>query len=419
MLNPGKEHRVVDSTPASLAGSQGTRIEQTFNGPRPHILVVDDEPATCQQLQRLYDSTGYTVDTVNSAEEALKRLEKRDIDLVLTDIKLPGMNGLQLIEQLQRVYPDVSVIVSTAYPAIDHALEALRCGACDYIVKPFTVNAIQQSTRATLEKRRVFSEIRNLRGSLHTGDEFGPLLSKMPEMRRVFETIRMVSPTNMTVVLDGENGTGKELVASAIHCQSSRRDGPFITVNCAGFPDSLLERELFGCEQEGLTEAEPTGAGKIELARGGTLFIDEIDTMALFVQSRLLRVIEEHNTVRLGGNRQIHIDVRVIAATNVPLADLVAQGKMRTDFYYRINVIPIHLLPLRERLEDIPLLVDDFLRQNRTAIQKGITGISQHTMNTLIQYRWPGNISQLHNVLEKAIVLTKGTVIESVDLPVG
>lgn len=383
----------------------------------PHILVVDDEEIICQQLQRLYTYNGYAVDVAHSGEAALERLEKRDIDLVVTDIKLPGISGVDLTVEIKRNYPDIPVIVITGHAAIDCAVEVLKNGACDFIAKPFGAEAIQDSTRSALEKARVFIEIRHLRRSLRGGGEFGGMLSKTPEMHRVFEIVRMVAPTDMTVLVEGETGTGKELVASAIHYHSPRRDGPFVTINCAGFPETLLESELFGYEQGAFTGADRARAGKIEIAHGGTLFLDEIESMSLLMQSKLLRALEDQKVQRLGGNRQIQVDMRVIAASNIPLEALVSQGKMRSDFYYRINVIPIKLLPLRDRREDIPLLVDDFLRHHRVAVKKGINGTSRVALSRLSQYHWPGNIRELQNVLEKAIILNSGTVIEKVDLP--
>jgi len=357
------------------------------------------------------------VEVAHSGEAALERLERRDIDLVVTDIKLPGISGVDLTMEIKKNYPDVPVIVITGHAAIDCAVEVLKSGASDFIVKPFGAEAIQESTRAALEKAQVFIEIRHLRRSLRGGGEFGGMLSKTPEMHRVFEIVRMVAPTDMTVLVEGETGTGKELVASAIHYHSPRRDGPFATINCAGFPETLLESELFGYEQGAFTGADRARAGKIEQAHGGTLFLDEIESMSLLMQSKLLRALEDQKVQRLGGNRQIQVDMRVIAASNVPVEGLVAQGKMRSDFYYRINVIPIRLVPLRDRREDIPLLVDDFLRHHRVAIQKGITGMSRGALSRLMQYHWPGNIRELQNILEKAIVLTAGTIIERIDIP--
>jgi len=385
--------------------------------PKPCILVVDDDPLICEQLGRLYIQSGYRVVIVTSAEEALERLGLRDIDLVVTDIRLPGLSGVELTRRIQETWPDVAVIVITGYADIRNAVEVLKLRASDYIVKPFNVAAIQESTRIVLEKAWVFTEIRHLRRFLKEQWEFGSMLSKTPEMHRVFEVIRMVSDTDMTVLIEGETGTGKELVASAIHCQSQRREGPFVTINCAGVPETLLESELFGYQRGAFTGADQARPGKIELAQGGTLFLDEIESMSLAMQAKLLRVLEEKKLQRLGGGRAVQIDMRVVAASNVLLKDLVDRGQMRSDFYYRINVIPIHLAPLRERREDIPLLVNDFLNHHQVAVSKGMTGVSHQVMGQLMQYSWPGNIRELQNVLERAIVMTNGRVIGKVDLP--
>jgi DNA-binding NtrC family response regulator len=383
----------------------------------PTILVVDDELLICQQLERLYTHSGYNVAVCSSVEQALKRLEQGDIDLVVTDIRLPGLSGIELTKRIHETYPDVPVIVITGYGDIENAVEVLKLGASDYIVKPFSGTTIQESTRVALEKTQMFCEIRHLRQILKDRCEFGGMLSKTPEMHRVFEIIRMVSNTDMTVLIEGETGTGKELVAKAIHYQSQRGQGPLITINCAGVPETLLESELFGYERGAFTGADQARPGKIELAHGGTLFLDEIESMSISMQAKLLRVLEDQKVERLGGSRKIHIDMRVITATNIPLNELVASGQMRTDFYYRINVVPIHLVPLRNRREDIQLLAHDFCRHHPLAISKAITGVSQNVMYQLMQYAWPGNIRELQNVLERAIVMTKRRVIEKIDLP--
>lgn len=384
-----------------------------------HVLVIDDEPMICQQLERLYTQTGHRVTTTSKVEHALEYLENEDVDLVITDMRLPGLSGVDLIRRIQERWPDVPVIVMTGYAHIESAVEVLKLGASDYIVKPFSAAAIQESSRAILEKAHIFTEIRHLRRELKERCEFGGMLSKTQEMHRVFEIIRMVSSTDMTVVVEGETGTGKELVASAIHHQSPRRNGPFITINCAGFPETLLESELFGYERGAFTGADQARSGKIELAHGGTLFLDEIENMSISMQTKLLLVLQDQRVQRLGGTRWSRIDMRVIAASNVPLRELVKKGQMRQDFYYRINVIPIHLIPLRHRRDDIPLLVQDFLHHHSIALQKKITGLSQKAMNQLMTYTWPGNIRELHNVLEKGIVLTKSRIIDNIDIPDG
>jgi DNA-binding NtrC family response regulator len=287
----------------------------------------------------------------------------------------------------------------------------------DFLIKPFDLTAVQELTRAALEKTIVFREIRHLRRRLQDRSVFGGMLSKTPEMHRLFEIIRMAAPTNMTILVQGETGTGKELVASAVHHHSPRREGPFVTINCAGLPETLLESELFGHEKGAFTSADQMKVGKIELASGGTLFLDEIQSISMTMQGKLLRVLEDQKLQRLGGTASIHIDMRVVAASNVPLKKLVDNGTMRPDFYYRINVIPVNLVPLRERKLDIPLLVHDFIQHHAVAKAKRIQRISPEAMAVLMDYRWPGNIRELQNVLERAIVLAPGGIIENDDLP--
>jgi DNA-binding NtrC family response regulator len=380
----------------------------------PNILVVDDDPLIRDQLSRLYEESGYTVDAVGSAEDALIQLGQGRTDFVITDIKLPGMGGAELIANMQESHPDVPVIAITGYLDIETAVKVLKCGAVDFVVKPFDLATALETTRAALEKTRVYMEIRHLRRALKNGAEFGNMLSKTPEMHRLFETIRMVASTDMPVVIEGETGTGKELVASAVHYHSGRRERPFVTINCAGLPDRLLEHELFGYEKTGNEPAQP---GKIELAHGGTLFLDEIESLSIAMQGKLLGMVQDHKVQRLGGHVRLPADLRVITATTVPLKQLVAEGKMRSDFYYRINVMPIHLMPLRERSVDIPLLVQDFLHRHPIAAQRRILSVSKEVMRSLLDYSWPGNIRELQNVLERAIILTTGRVIEKIDLP--
>lgn len=391
---------------------EGSSVQLT-----PHILVVDDDPLVGQQLHQLYTHSGLSVIVATSAEEALEELGKGDIDLVVTDIQLPGISGIALTERIQEHWPDVPVIAITGHADIETAVSVLKLGASDYLVKPVGAAAIHESTRVALEKTRVFSEIRYLRRHLKDKCEFGGMLSKTPEMHHVFETIRMVSPTDTTVVIEGETGTGKELVASAIHQHSPRRDGPFVTINCAGLPETLLESELFGYERGAFTGADQARPGKIELAQGGTLFLDEIESMPLTMQAKLLLVLNNQKVQRLGSSRWTRVDMRVIAASNVPLKNLVATGQMRSDIYYRINVISIRLIPLRHRLQDIPLLVQDFLHHHPIAVQKKTTSAAPKVMDRLMQYQWPGNIRELQNVLEKAVVLATLPVLEDVDLP--
>ena len=383
----------------------------------PNILVVEDEPVVRNLLVRAYIQSGYTVVAAESAEEALTLLAEGNIDFVITDIRLPGMNGTELIAKIKENFSNIPVIAVTGYCDINTAITVLKRGASDFIIKPFDLAAVQESTRLALEKAQVHMEIRHLRRELNAGAGFAGMLSKTPEMHRVFEVIRKVAATEMTVSIEGETGTGKELAARAIHDHSTRHDGPFVTINCAGFPETLLESELFGYERGAFTGAVQSKAGKIELAHNGTLFLDEIESMSVVMQGKMLRVLEDQKLQRLGGHASIHVNMRVITATNVPLKYLVDAGKMRSDFYYRVNVIPIHLIPLCQRKVDIPLLVQDFLCRHPVARRKGITSVCNRAWRQLLDYPWPGNIRELQNVLERAIVLSGGRVIEQVDLP--
>ncbi len=382
----------------------------------PHILVVDDDTLICEQLERLYQHLGYQVSVTHFAENALEMLEDENIDLVVTDIQLPGLSGVELTRRILERWSSVAVIVMTGYAEIDDAVEVLKIGAGDYIVKPFGASAIQESTRAVLEKASLFTEIRHLRHQLKNGYEFGGMLSQTEEMHKVFEVIRMVAPTSSTVVIEGETGTGKELVATAIHHHSTRGRQPFVTINCGGLPETLLESELFGYERGAFTGADQARPGKIEQAHGGTLFFNEIENMPLAMQAKLLLALNDQRVQRLGSSQWTQIDTRIITATNVPLKTLVKDNRMRRDFYYRINVVPIFMIPLRQRLGDIPILVQDFLRHHRLASEKQIVNIAPKAMAQLMRYHWPGNVRELQNVLEKAMVLAKTRVIEKVDL---
>jgi DNA-binding NtrC family response regulator len=382
----------------------------------PHILVVDDDPLICQQLKQLFTHEGYRVKVESGAEQALQLLQDENIDLVVTDIRLPGMNGIELTKRVVERWNDVPIIVMTGYADIDNAVEALKSGASDYIVKPFGMAAIQESARVVLEKTSFFAEIRQVRRELKDNYVFGGMVSRSPEIHRVFDTIRTVAPTDSTVVLEGETGTGKELMARTIHHQSFRRSGPFITINCGGFPETLLESELFGYERGAFTGAEQTRPGKVELAHEGTLFLDEIENMPLAMQVKLLLVLNDQKVQRLGSSRWTKVNMRVVAASNIPLKELLDQGKLRRDFYYRINVISISLLPLRRRLDDIPLLIKDFLQHHPVSVRKKITGVLPDAMEQIRRYPWPGNIRELHNVLEKAVIMTKSRVLNAADL---
>jgi len=377
----------------------------------PHILLVDDDRVICQQLAQLFTHEGYRATATQSAEQALELLQSEDIDLVITDIRLPGIDGVQLTKRIAERWADIPIIIMTGYAEITNAVQVLKMGASDYIVKPFGIAAIQESVRLALEKAGSFLEVRQLRRQFKDGYHFGKMLSKSVDMQRIFETIRMLAPTDATVVIEGETGTGKELVARTIHQQSSRKDGPFITINCGGLPENLFESELFGYERGAFTGADRARPGKIELANNGTLFLDEIENMPLNLQAKLLLVLNDQSVQRLGASHPTRVNMRVIAASNVPLKELVVQERMRTDFYFRILVVSMRLPPLRQRLDDLPILIQDFLYSHPLALQKKITNISPEVLDYLRQYSWPGNIRELQNVLVKAVIVTKSRIL--------
>lgn len=418
-MNPAAERKIpsVGSTNRH-ARYFGEKSSEAAPPPMaPNLLIVDDDVEVRQFLGRFCADQGYAVSSVGSAEAALEQFEGDAVDLLVTDLKLPNMDGNSLISWVHERFPDVPIIAISGHSDIQTAVDVLKLGACDLIVKPFGLSRLLEATQSAIEKNQAYLDIRQLRRTLKNRSVFSGMLSKTPEMHRVFEIIRVVGPTDMTVLVQGETGTGKELVASAIHYQSQRRNSPFVTINCAGFPESLLESELFGYEKGAFTGADQAKPGKIELAHGGTLFLDEIESMSLAMQGKLLRVLEDQKVQRLGSRASIQVDMRVIAATNVPLEELVADGKMRSDFYYRINVIPLHLIPLRQRKVDIPLLVHDFIQRHPVANAKRINSVSAEVMSALMAHTWPGNIRELQNVLERAIVLTRGRAISEIDLP--
>jgi DNA-binding NtrC family response regulator len=363
--------------------------------------------------------SGYDTSVTTRASEALQQLEKSQFDLVIADSRLPGMSGVELTGRIVDRWPNISIIAMTRFGDTETAAEVLKLGASDFVRKPYSAAGIQEAVKIVLEQSQNLVDVGEIRNDLRERErcEFGGMLSRSHEMHRVFETIKMAAATDVTVVVEGETGTGKDLVARAVHRQSLRKDGPLVAINCAGVPEALLESELFGYERGAFTGADRAKPGKIELAHGGTLFLDEIESMPLAMQAKLLLVLENQKVQRLGSNRWAQVDMRVVAATNVPLKELRAKGLMRTDFYYRLNVVLITLLPLRQRSDDIPLLVYDFLQHHPIAKQKQITKISSAAMRQVMAHSWPGNIRELQNVLEKALVLCRSRQIENVDIP--
>jgi DNA-binding NtrC family response regulator len=381
------------------------------------VLIVEDHDRLREQLGQFYEQEGFKVTTAACGEDGIEKLSQEKFSIVVSDVKMPGIDGFQVARHVREKYPDTDVILITAFGNVKQAVEAMKLGASDYITKPFQPEAIRFVSEKLIERRRLLEEVRELRQRVQEEHNLENILSKSPKMLKVFELIRSLAETDSGVMITGETGTGKELVARAIHNLSRRKSRQFVAINCGAFPDTLLESELFGYEKGAFTGATQSRGGKIELADGGTLFLDEIEAMAAPMQVKLLRVLQEREVERLGGNRRAKIDMRVIAATNVDLSLCLARGTLREDFYYRINVIPIQLPPLRERLEDLPLLIDHILSRHPVAIERKIRQVTPQVLDQMLAYHWPGNIRELENILERAIVKCRSDVIENVDLP--
>jgi len=382
-----------------------------------NVLIVEDHDRLREQLTQFYEQEGYHVTAAACAEEATTKLTEEKFAIVVSDVKMPGMDGFQLARHVREKYPDIDVILITAFGNIKQAVEAMKIGASDYITKPFQPEAIRLVSEKLIEKRRLLEEVKELRQKVQIEYSLENILSKSPKMFKVFKLIRSLAETDSGVMITGETGTGKELVARAIHTLSRRKAKQFVAINCGAFPDTLLESELFGYEKGAFTGAVQSRAGKIEMADGGTLFLDEIETISPPMQVKLLRVLQEREVERLGGNRKVKIDMRVVAATNVDLTICLARGTLREDFYYRINIIPLKLPPLRERLEDLPVLINHILSKHSVAQEKKIKLVKPQVIDQMLAYHWPGNIRELENILERAIVKCPGDVIEEVDLP--
>jgi two-component system, NtrC family, response regulator AtoC len=381
------------------------------------VLIVEDHDRLREQLGQFYEQEGYKVTTAACGEEGLQKLTQEKFVLVVSDVKMPGIDGFQLARHVRERYPDTDVILTTAFGNIKQAVEAMKIGASDYITKPFQPEVIRHVSEKLIERRRLLEEVKQLRQRINEEHQLENILSKSPKMLKVFDLIRSLAETDSGVMITGETGTGKELVARAIHNLSRRKDKQFVPINCGAFPETLLESELFGYERGAFTGAVQSRAGKIESADKGTLFLDEIEAMAAPMQVKLLRVLQQREVERLGGNRRAKIDMRVIAASNVDLTLCLARGTLREDFYYRINVIPIQLPPLRDRLEDLPLLIDHMLSRHPVAKEKNIKQLTPQVLDQMLGYNWPGNIRELENILERAIVKCRGEVIDAVDLP--
>ena len=382
----------------------------------PCLLVVDDEPGVQESLRMLFKDA-YRVLTASSVDEALGVLQGEPVDLVLLDLVMPGRSGFELLAEVAELESPPPVVVLTATRTLDTAIEAMKLGAADYVTKPFEVDALRIKVGQLLERRALEHEVVRLRAVVDGRERLGALLGRSDAMQELFHTLRRVARSRTSVLIRGESGTGKELAARAVHEASPRKDGPFVAVNCAAIPDHLIESELFGHERGAFTDAVERRIGKFEAASGGTLFLDEIGELGAGVQAKLLRALQELRIERVGSSQSIDVDVRVVAATNRDLDREVAEGRFRADLFYRINVVPVELPPLRERREDIRRLAAHFLEQAREDAGRGPSRFAPDALAALERAPWPGNVRELRNAVEHGVALAEGEVLELGDLP--
>jgi two-component system NtrC family response regulator len=380
---------------------------------------VDDEKNYPRILGAVLEEEGYEIFTANSGPEAIETLKGSDVDLVLTDMKMPIMDGIQLLENIKAKDPELPVIMMTAHGTVDKAVEAMQKGAYSYILKPFDNDRLIIYVSKAISMFRVIKENRDLRNAVTSQYSFGNIIGKSQPMHQVFETIRKVAPTNATVLIEGESGTGKELVAKSIHFNSSRRDKPFVAVNCSALAETLLESEMFGHEKGAFTGAVAMRKGRFELADRGTPFLDEIGEMSTGLQVKLLRVLQEKTFERVGGTRPISVDIRVIAATNRNLKEEMTKGRFREDLYYRLNVVHIELPSLKQRQQDLRLLVDHFIKKYADERKHSVpvSGIDPEVERLIYEYSWPGNVRELENLIERLMIMSPGGTIKPADLP--
>jgi DNA-binding NtrC family response regulator len=381
----------------------------------PHLLFVDDEPTLRSLMAERLTDHGFEVTEAESGERAVELLEQFAFDVVITDLRLPGIDGTRVIEAARERYPGIVAIVITGYGTVKDAVDAIKRGASDFVAKPFQFDELTHVLQKAMEQRRLTSENAYLRSQLEQRYQFGGILGRSRPMQAMFQLLETVAPSNSTILVTGETGTGKEVVARAIHHNSPRRSNRFVALNCSAIPETLLEAELFGHVKGAFTGAVGARQGRFEQAHKGTLFLDEVGTMSTALQSKLLRALQEREFERVGDNTTVKVDVRVIAATNSDLARMVADGSFREDLFYRLNVIPIQLPPLRDRREDIPLLVKHFLEKFSP---ETTVNVSQGAMRALMAYAWPGNVRQLENAVERSVALSAGKAeIDAPDLP--
>ena len=381
------------------------------------ILIVDDEKNYLLILEDLLSEEGYEVVTAQTAERGLELVSEHDLDVVITDMKMPGMDGMAFLDRVHGQHPDLPIIMMTAYGSVEKAVEAMRKGAFDYILKPFKNEELKLTIRKAVDHYLLVRKNRYLTQELQERYQFGSIIGKSAPMQRIYQLVEKVAPSRATVLITGESGTGKELIARAIHFNSTRRDQAFITVNCGALPETLLESELFGHERGAFTGAVNLRKGRFELAHEGTLFLDEISEMSPPLQVKLLRVLQEMEFERVGGSQTLKVDVRVVAASNRNLKEEVAHGNFRSDLFYRLNVVHVHLPALKERADDIPLLVNHFLAKYSQPGDRRQISLEAEALRFMLDYAWPGNVRELENVIERAVILSNGEKITVKDLP--
>jgi len=384
---------------------------------RFRVLVIDDDPGVRDYMEALVSRQGYEVSAAADGEEALRNLETTQPDLITLDVVLPGMDGLQTLEKLKQRLPDVPVVMLSGHGQARNIVEAMRRGASDFLRKPFEVEELELAFQKALEKRALKQEVERLRGRARSETDLMLLTGDNPKMREIRDIIEQVADTDITVLVRGDSGTGKEVVARTLFQLSDRRDQPFVKVNCAALPSELLESELFGFEKGAFTGAHKRKLGKFEYANHGTIFLDEISEMHPSLQAKLLQVLQDGEFSRLGSESDVHVDTRIIAATNRNLEEAVAEGAFREDLYYRLNVVTVHLPPLRDRKDAIPLLVEQFLQKNNEQYRKDVTHLSPGTLEIFMKYHWPGNVRELENLVRRMVVLgNEEAVVEEIKL---
>lgn len=381
------------------------------------ILVVDDEPSHRQMLEAVLSADGYEVQQANDGQDAIISVEERFYDLILMDVRMSRVSGIEALKKIKELSPGIPVIIMTAYASVSTAVDALKSGAYDYLTKPLDIEELKILIAKALRQRQLEQENVYLRERLGDRFDFSNIIGRSSAMRDLFETIALVAPTDANVLIVGESGTGKELIANAIHQNSPRKDRPFIKVNCAALPETLLESELFGHEKGAFTGALARKRGRFQLAHFGSIFLDEIGEMSPTTQTKILRVLQEREFEPLGSTQTVKVDTRVVAATNKNLEEEIQEGRFREDLYYRLNVVTLEVPPLRERREDVSLLTDFFLKQYAKKNQRLIKGFTPRAMDLLMRHGWPGNVRELENVVERAVIMARGDMISQAEFP--